>query len=119
MCPIELANIKAKHGALLYQLVYPELIGFMRPKNEQIKLCSQLTCRACMVDVRLGHPDGTQPQIPSGHCLQVAIQVVSRVNDCGLFGFIAPDQSTVFLKGRYGNGGVLKHGNLMTVFAMV
>ena len=113
-----LRSRKAKHGALLYQLVDPELIGFMRTQYGQIKFYSQFTCSACMVDVCMGQPDGTQRQIPSGHFLQDAIQIASWVNDCSLSCFIAPDQRTVLLKGCNGNGVVLKHGNLMTVFAV-
>ena len=101
---------KAKHRALLRQAIDPELIARMWPDDGQLQSLGQLARAAGVVDVRVREPDlaEREPQALD-FCQQV--EIAARVDDGGLAGGIAPDDGTVLLEGRDGNGEVAQHGD--------
>lgn len=86
---------KAEHLRLLGQGVDPELITRVRAFDGQRVLARQGAGGACVVDVRVGEPQGLEVQaqgLDGGH---EGGDVAAGVDQGGVVGFIAPDKAGV------------------------
>ncbi|MNT54204.1 hypothetical protein D3C72_1913440 [compost metagenome] len=101
---------KTEHLALLGQPVNPELVAFLRADDGQLHFLCQLTCAACMVDMRMGQPDGFEREAQAFDFPADLLQIAARIDDGSLHGLVAPHQRTVLLELGDGNGVVVEHG---------
>lgn len=104
-----LGQRKVEHAALVREPVNPELVAHVRANDGQVQPAGQFSHATCVVNVRMGQPNGFKVQVAVCNRLGEFFKVAARVDDRCLVGFTAPHDGTVLRELGDWNREVLKH----------